>query len=77
MLDTYGGLILFANDTTLFNKHQSLKYLKFMLTQDMESLSDWFRANKLSLNMTKTVPMYFGHKNENFTITLDEITVVF
>ena len=60
---------------TLFNKHLSAKYLKFMLTHDMGTLSEWSKANKLSLNMTKTVLMYFGQKDENFTNSLDETTI--
>ena len=38
-------LILFADDTRVFNSHQSKKYLEFMLSQDLEMLVDWFKAN--------------------------------
>ena len=75
LLDTYGSLIVFANNTTLFNKHQSAKNLQFMLTHDMEVLSEWFKANKLSLNMKKTVLMYFGQKDEDFNTSLDHTTI--
>ena len=75
LLDTYGSLILFTDDTTLFNKHQSAKYLKFMLIHDMEILSEWFRSNKLSLNMMKTVLMYFDQKDEKFDISLDHTII--
>ena len=75
LLDTYGSQMLFAYDTTLFNKHQSAKYLELFLTHDMEVLSEWFIANKLSLNMTKTVLMYFGKKDENLNISLDNTII--
>ena len=75
LLDTYGRLILFADDTTLFNKHQSAKYLEFTLTHDMEVLCKWFKANKLSLNMTKSVLMYFGKKDENLNTSLNNTII--
>ena len=75
MLDTYGSLILFINNTTLFNKHQSTKYLKFMLIHDMEILSEWFRSKKFSLKMMKTVLMYFDQKDKKFDIFLDHTII--
>ena len=71
----YGSLILFADDTTLFNHHQSVNYLKFMLKHDMEVFSDWFKANKLSLNPAKSVVMYYDHSASNFDIVLDGINI--
>ena len=50
-LPIYSKLILFADDTTLFNSHYCSKYLRFMLEHDLNIMIDWFNANKLSLNL--------------------------
>ena len=46
----YSSAILFADDTTLHKTHRNLTYLKWCLEDDLSSLSDWFAANKLTLN---------------------------
>ena len=46
--------ILFADDTTIFQTSHNLTYLRECIEYDMECSSDWFRANKLSLNAQKT-----------------------
>ena len=53
LLPLYSQLILFADDTTLFNSHKSERYLEYMLNRDLEILFDWFRANHLSINFEK------------------------
>ena len=53
--------IQFADDTTLYISHRNQNYMKFCLTTDLEAIEDWFRANKLTLNLDKTVLMYFGN----------------
>ena len=60
--EIYGSLILFADDTALFNSHQSSNYLNFTLNHDLSVLGDWFKANQLSLNPAKSVVMYFNRK---------------
>ena len=51
--------ILFADDTTIYKSHRSLKYLKWCIIHDMTPLCDWFKANQLSLNGSKSVGMLF------------------
>ena len=48
-------VILFADDTTLFNSHKNQNYLQFSLEHDMLLLTEWFGVNQLSLNMEKIV----------------------
>ena len=45
--------ILFADDTTICQTSHNITYLRECIEYDMECLSDWFRANKLSLNVQK------------------------
>lgn len=52
-------LILFADDTTIYMSHRNKNYLIHCLIEDIEKLADWFNANKLSLNLSKTVCMAF------------------
>ena len=58
-LPLIGSLILFADDTTLSHSHKNINYLEFALKHDMGLLLDWFRANKLTLNLNKTVMMQY------------------
>ena len=53
LLPLYSRVILFADDTTIFNSHSSSKYLRYMMEQDLNLMTDWFCANKLSLNLDK------------------------
>ena len=46
--------ILFADDTTVYIANKSIDTLFEIMSQELNSLSDWFRANKLSLNISKT-----------------------
>ena len=53
------NLTLFADDTNVFMSHKDLNYLLDMLNLEMNKLSIWFKANKLSLNLKKTKFMVF------------------
>ena len=46
--------ILFADDTTVYFASKSIDTLFEIMSQELNSLSDWLRANKLSLNISKT-----------------------
>ncbi len=54
--------ILFADDTTLHVSSSNLQDLFDKMNRDLENLNDWFKANKLSLNTSKTKYMLFGSK---------------
>ena len=45
-----------------------------MLKHDVELLTSWFRANKLSLNLAKTVLMTFWD-SKNMTIIVDNTPI--
>ena len=59
LLSLIGSLILFADDTMLSHSHKNVNYLEYALKHDMGLLLDWFHANKLTLNLNKTVMMQF------------------
>ena len=60
----YCSCILFADDTTLFVTHRNVTYMEWCIQEDMETLHDWFKANKLTLNISKSVVMHFSNKNK-------------
>ena len=59
---TYLSCIQFADDTTLYTTGKSLRLIECEINHDLEVVSDWFRANKLTLNVAKTVCMVFSPK---------------
>ena len=63
--------VQFADDTTLYISHRNMNYTKFCLTMDLEAIEDWFRANKLTLNIDKTVLLHFGPGNKHKEILND------
>ena len=46
--------ILFADDTNLFFSHKNLRILFSTMNNELTKISEWFKANKLSLNENKT-----------------------
>ena len=74
-LPIYSKLILFADDTTIFNSHTCNKYLQFMLEHDLNLMTDWFNANKLSLNLHKTAAMQFRNNNTSLELQVDNIKI--
>ena len=63
--------IMFADDTTLYQTHKSLRYLKWCLQEDLQSLIDWFMANKLTLNLDKTSCVLFKRNGNKSEISLN------
>jgi len=55
--------LLFADDTNIIYSDCSFNQLVNVVNSELITLSDWFRANRLSLNITKTNYMLFGFKN--------------
>ena len=70
------NLILFADDTSVFMSHKDLDYLAHTLNLELNKLSIWFKANKLSLNLKKTKYIVFRPSqrriNCNIVISIDD-----
>ena len=60
----YCNAILFADDTTVFKGHRNKNYLRWCIETDLLKITDWFKANKLTVNIDKTVFMSFGPKED-------------
>ena len=60
----------FADDTNLLINNNSLKQLKKHLNMDLKQLCNWLKANKISLNCSKTEYMIFRHPNKQINYDL-------
>ena len=71
--------ILFADDTTVYVSGKNIRSLKDSIRQDLDFLVDWFKANKLSLNLSKTNYVLFrpkGKKDDiNISLTYDNTDI--
>jgi hypothetical protein len=52
--------ILFADDTTIYVSGRNIKELYKLINEDIASLAEWFKVNKLSLNISKTHHVLFS-----------------
>lgn len=70
---TASSLVLFADDTNIFFSGDNPKSLENSIINELDKFYDWFKANKLSLNIDKTNYMVFGKPQQkfNFRICLD------
>ena len=69
--------ILFADDTTVYKSHRNIRYLKWCVEQDLTVIADWFKANRLTLNLEKTVYIFFGNGkcNSKPILEIDKIAL--
>ena len=58
-------LVLFADDTNILISHNDITQLQIMLNTELQNVSTWFNLNKLSINVEKTVYMYFYNLKSN------------
>ena len=52
-------IIQFADATTFLFGHHNRNYLKYCIECELENVQDWVYANKLTLNVEKSVYMLF------------------
>ena len=70
------NVIQFADDTTLYLGNKDLNYLQWCVECDVRSIIDWFRANKLTLNLSKTICLVFnpsGHKKISVELKFGDV----
>ena len=69
----YTSCILFADDTTIYATHDNDNYLQWCIEHDLEIVVDWFCANKLTLNIRKSISMTFtkpGHSENEIKVKI-------
>ena len=52
--------VMYADDTSLMYKAKNMCDLQIQLESCLNKVADWFKANKLTLNVDKTKFMIFG-----------------
>lgn len=67
--------ILFADDSNVFISHSSYNVLFHLANTELCAASDWFKANKLSLNITKTNYILFRSPNKTIPTITNEIII--
>ena len=72
--------VLFADDTNLFHSGRDLASLYTVINKELVKLNNWFHANKLSLNISKTNYILFGNKrkinNVNIGLSINGSTIL-
>ena len=51
--------IMFADDTNLFFSHRNISTLFLTVNNELHKIGEWFKANRLSLNIKKTNIKFF------------------
>ena len=70
--------VQFADNTTLIFGHKDKKFLTFAIEHDLQIIQDWFNANKITLNVLKSVYIAFGDdKNmlKNLTLKIGDTCI--
>ena len=60
--------ILFADDTSIFVEHSDLDVLTSHLNDQLNNVSTWLKANKLSINVKKTKLIIFRPRQKTLPI---------
>ncbi|XP_065643052.1 uncharacterized protein LOC136074641 [Hydra vulgaris] len=69
--------ILFADDTNRFYVHNDINILFKSVNNELLNLTEWFNANKLSLNVTKTKYTFFHrfHDRDKIPLKLPKLCI--
>ena len=66
----YSTVHHFADDTNLLVSNSSIKTIQKQINLDLKALCKWLRANKISLNASKTELLLFRHPNKKIDFDL-------
>ena len=61
---------MYADDTHLTFASNNIHNIQTSLNEDLENVHNWLRANKQTLNMTKTELMLIGSRQKLSTVTV-------
>ena len=68
-------MILFADDTNIFYSHKDPNFLNTVVNTELDKLSSWFQANRLSINVKKSNFVIFksaqNRQNLDFSFFID------
>ena len=59
----------------LINHHKNKKFLDFATIHDLKILIEWFKANQVSLNLLKSVLMYFWEARDQTQLVVNDVEI--
>lgn len=68
--------ILFADDTTILYSNKYIYNKINLINKELEQVGNWFRANKLSVNASKTNYMILGTPHMTSTMTRNDVNML-
>ena len=68
--------ILFADDTTILYSHKDINSKIELINKKIDEVTTWFKANKLSVNASKTNFMIMGTPYVTLTKTGEDLNVL-
>ena len=68
--------ILFADDTTILYSHKNISSKTNTINDELKEVSNWFKANKVSVNASKTNYMILGTPHMTSRKTSDNSNIV-
>ena len=71
----YTKCILFADDTTVYFSSKNVSLLMASIEHNLNTLNDWFKANKLTLNKTKSVCMFYKANPNKYIPPLPDLKI--
>lgn len=73
------SFILFADDTNIFCSNKDIHTLTKTVNEELKKVSEWLKANKLSLNIKNSITDIYSKKNKTFkqqvSIKLDDSNI--
>ena len=72
------SFVLFADDTNIFLSHPDIDTLINTFNREINHVTNWFKANKLSLNVKKTNYIHFTNKSNKkpkLNVKIDNIII--
>ena len=67
---------LFADDTTILYSNKDIASQIDVINDELDKVSNWFKANKLSVNASKTNYMILGTPHMTTVETLQNLNVL-
>ena len=65
---------LFADDTSCLAEHNNLNELIVFVNSELQKLANWFRSNKMAVNISKTKYIIFRTKGKKFDGNISPVT---
>ena len=74
-LDITSKLVLFADDSTIYNSNENTDNLINSIVLDLKKISEWLVNNCLIINWSKTNALLFKHNQRKINQNINKITI--